>query len=84
MEAILSRVGLQLRVKHSVACPMLFHGVSDAVKSFMGTGPAAMACNHAEESRVREVVANAFAPFHLAEELYHLQNQFLLFIAEKV
>ena len=49
----------------------------------MGTGPAAAACNHAEEKKVREIIAEALQPFLVANEFYHLQNQFLVFIAEK-
>lgn len=83
IEAILSKIGLKLQQKHSVPCPMLYTSIGDAVKSFMGTGPAALACNQVDESKVREVVTKAFAPFSLVDGFYHLQNQFLLFIAEK-
>jgi SAM-dependent methyltransferase len=84
VEGILSKIGLRLQHRFSVPCPMLFVKLGDAVKSFMGTGPAAMACNHVEEAHVRDVVAKAFAPYKVAEDFYHLRNQFLLFIAEKV
>ncbi len=83
IEAILKNNGLKLTYKSTVACPILYHKLSDGVKSFMGTGPAAAACNHAEEKKIKEVIAQALQPFHLTEDLYHLQNQFLVFIAEK-
>ena len=49
----------------------------------MGTGPAAAACNYADEKKVKEIITQALQPFHLTEDFYHLQNQFLVFIAEK-
>jgi hypothetical protein len=32
---------------------------------------------------VQKVITNALQPYHLTEDMYHLQNSFLLFIAEK-
>lgn len=83
IEAILSKAGLKLVYKTTVSCPILYSKLSDGVKSFMGTGPAAAACNYAEEKAVKETIAKALQPFHLTEDIYHLQNQFLVFIAEK-
>lgn len=83
IEAILKKNGLKLLHKTTVGCPILYHKLSDGVKSFMGTGPAAAACNYADEKKVKEVIAQSLQPFHFTEDLYHLQNQFLVFIAEK-
>lgn len=83
MESIMDKAGLQLLSKAIVPCPLFYATISEAIKSFMGTGPAAAACNHNEESKVRETIANAFQPYQVADEMYHLQNQFLLFVAEK-
>ncbi|HRO69960.1 MAG TPA: hypothetical protein PK951_06250, partial [Chitinophagaceae bacterium] len=57
--------------------------LNDGVKSFMGTGPAAAACNLNDEKKVKDKIAFALQPFKLAGDMYHLQNQFLVFIAEK-
>ena len=83
IEAILNDTGLKLVYKTAVGCPILYSKLSDGVKSFMGTGPAAAACNYADEKVVKEVIAQALQPFRLTEDFYHLQNQFLVFIAEK-
>jgi SAM-dependent methyltransferase len=83
IESILSNAALKLVFKTSVACPILYTRLSDGVKSFMGTGPAAAACNYTDEKKVKEIITQALQPFRLTEDFYHLQNQFLVFIAEK-
>jgi SAM-dependent methyltransferase len=83
IETILNNIGMNTVYKSSVGCPLFYSNLSDAVKSFMGTGPAAAACNYADELTVRDVIAEAFQPFRVTEDFYHLQNQFLVFIAEK-
>jgi SAM-dependent methyltransferase len=83
MESILESLGLKLIHKSTVSCPFLYHTLNEGINCFMGTGPAAAAMNYASEKQVREVIARAFHPYHLTEDLYHLQNSFLLFIAEK-
>ena len=49
----------------------------------MGTGPAAAALNKASALEVKQVIADAMMPYHLGNDLYHLENSFLLFIARK-
>lgn len=83
IEAIFNNTGLKMVYKTTVGCPILYTKLSDGVKSFMGTGPAAAACNHTEEKTVKETIAKALQPYRLTEDFYHLQNQFLVFIAEK-
>jgi SAM-dependent methyltransferase len=83
MESILESLNLKLIYKTAVSCPFLYHSLGDCLKSFMGTGPAAAAMNHVTEKEVQLAIANAFQPYHLTEDMYHLQNSFLLFIAEK-
>ncbi len=83
MESIIENIGLKLLYKSKVECPILYEKLSDGVKSFMGTGPAAAACNVNEERRVKDTIAFALQPYKLAGDMYHLQNQFLVFIAEK-
>ena len=74
---------MNITYKTTVGCPLFYAKLGDGVKSFMGTGPAAAACNHADEKKVKEIIAQALQPFLVANEFYHLQNQFLVFIAEK-
>lgn len=83
IEEILHRNDLKLMYKEPIACPMLFHSLTNAVKSFMGTGPAALALKQHDNSTVENTIANAFESFVLTEDLHFLQNNFLVFIAEK-
>ena len=83
IETILNNIGLKLVFKTTVACPILYSKLSDGVKSFMGTGPAAAASNHTDEKTVKEMIVKALQSFRVTEDFYHLQNQFLVFIAEK-
>jgi SAM-dependent methyltransferase len=83
VEHILSRIGMKPIYKTSVACPLFYGELAEGVQSFMGTGPAAAACNFSDELTVREIIAEALQAFRVTEDFYHLQNQFLVFIAEK-
>ena len=83
MEAIFDEIGLKMVFKTQIVCPILYGKLSEGIKSFMGTGPAAAACNSNEERLVKDTIAKALRPYKLTEDMYHLQNQFLLFIAEK-
>lgn len=83
MENILMKTGLKLIYKESIACPFLYASLSDGVKSFRGTGPAAAAVNYTDNKTVEKTITSALLPFGLADDLYFLQNQFLVFIARK-
>jgi SAM-dependent methyltransferase len=83
IESICNSVGLKMLYITKVTCPFLYYSTDDAIKSFMGTGPAAAALNHVSEKTVQKTIAGAMQPYHLTEDMYHLQNSFLLFIAEK-
>lgn len=83
IESICDAIKLKVIYKTRVACPFLYHTLDEAIKSFMGTGPAAAAMNHASEKQIEKTIADAMQPYQLTEEMYHLQNSFLLFIAQK-
>ncbi len=83
IETICEAIGLKVVYKTRVACPFLYHTLDEGIKSFLGTGPAAAAMNHVKESQVQKTIAGAMQPYRLADDMYHLQNSFLLFIAEK-
>lgn len=83
MEGILQSIDMKMLYKTKVSCPFLYHTLGDGIKSFMGTGPAAAALNYASKKHVEQTITDALQPYHLTEDLYHLQNSFLLFIAEK-
>jgi ubiquinone/menaquinone biosynthesis C-methylase UbiE len=83
IESILKTINLQLFYQARVSCPFLYYSLENSVKSFMGTGPAAAALNKASALEVKQVIADAMMPYHLGNDLYHLENSFLLFIAKK-
>jgi hypothetical protein len=83
VEHIIEKTGLKLLSRTEVACPFLYPSLEDATKSFLGTGPAAAAMNYADKVTVQQTIVQAFKPFYLADNIYHLQNRFLLFIAQK-
>lgn len=83
IEAIGRSLGLKTIYQARVSCPALYYTLNDAVKSFLSTGPAAAAMNNVSERVVQQTIAAAFRPYHLTEDMYHLQNSFLLFILEK-
>jgi SAM-dependent methyltransferase len=83
VDSVLQAIGLKSTKKITVPCPFLYHSLSNAVKSFMGTGPAAAALNQNPKATVEETIANAFKPFHLVDDMYFQMNRFLLFIGEK-
>ena len=74
---------LKMIFKSRVSCPFLYSSLTDGIKSFMGTGPAAAAMNHSSREMVEETISQALTPFHLVDDLYFLQNSFLVFIAQK-
>jgi SAM-dependent methyltransferase len=83
IESILETIDMKLTYKTKVACPILYYSLADGIKSFMSVGPAAAACNYNDEIKVKETIGKALQAFHLTEDMYHLQNQFKVFIAEK-
>lgn len=83
IEGICNSLGLKITYKSKVSCPFLYYSKEDAIKSFMGTGPAAAALNNVNEKTVQRTIANAMQPYQLTEGMYHLENSFLVFIAQK-
>lgn len=83
IEASCEKTGLKVVRKTKVACPFLYASLGDGVKSFMGTGPAAAAVNNSDPQTVEAVIAKALRAFRITEDLHFLQNQFLVFLAEK-
>ncbi|MBW4891714.1 class I SAM-dependent methyltransferase [Mucilaginibacter sp. HMF5004] len=83
IEGICNKIGLKVVHTAKVPCPALFRSLGEGVNCFMSTGPAAAAMNHNDRQVVEDTVAKAFAPYHIADNMHYLHNQFLLFIAEK-
>ena len=74
---------LKMILKTRASCPFLYSSLTDGIKSFMGTGPAAAAMNHSSREIVEDTISQALTPLHLVDDLYFLQNSFLVFIAQK-
>jgi SAM-dependent methyltransferase len=83
MESILSQNDFKLVYKERVPCPFLYANIDDGIKSFMGTGPAALAINANNKATVEQTIKHALEAFHVADDFHFLQNHFLFFIAEK-
>ena len=83
IESICDNIGMRMIYKTRVACPLLYHSLANGIKSFMGTGPAAAAMNYTDKEIVEETISKALRPFRITDDIYFLQNQFLLFIVQK-
>ncbi len=83
IEAACKAAGVNVIYKKAVACPQVYRGVDEGVKSYMGTGPAAIALNQNPRELVESKIAEALQPFRTVDDLYFLQNSFLVFIAQK-
>lgn len=83
IEKIVEDIDMKLVYKNTVSCPFIYYSLQNGINSFMGTGPAAAAMNRVLKEEVQRVIAAALQPYHLTEDIYQLQNSFLLFITEK-
>lgn len=83
LESSCALAGLKVIYKKTIACPILYASLNDGIKSFMSTGPAAAALNNAPQQNVQNTIAQALKPYGLVDGMYSLQNNFLLFIAQK-
>ncbi len=83
VERIFEKNGFIPTDKIKVACPFLYASLDHGIKSFMGTGPAAAAANNSSKKVVEETISKALQPYHAGDNLYFLENHFLVFIGEK-
>lgn len=83
VEEVFDGIGLKTIYKTRVTCPFLYASLSDGVKSFLGTGPAAAAIANSSKRIVQQTIEKALRPYCICEEFYYMQNNFLVFIAEK-
>ena len=83
IESICQGLGLKIAFQTSVACPFLYRSIGEGISSFMGTGPAAAAMNYTEKETVEATIAKALRPYRITDDFHFMQNQFLVFIAEK-
>jgi SAM-dependent methyltransferase len=83
IEGILENIGMGLIHKTVVSCPTLYASKGDGIKSFMSTGPAALAMNTNSKQVVENAIGAALEPFHVSDDMYFLENRFKVFIAKK-
>jgi hypothetical protein len=74
---------LKVSYKTVVPCSFIYASLDEAVKSYMGTGPAAAAIKNSSKDVVEHTIATAMKTFRLADDIHFMQNQFLVFIATK-
>lgn len=63
LESVLDAASLATREDTEVDCPIAFEDVDAAVRAFVGSGPMALAIQHAGEGAVEEAVRSALGPF---------------------
>jgi ubiquinone/menaquinone biosynthesis C-methylase UbiE len=83
IESIVEKIGLHMIYKTTVPCPFNYENLSEGVKSFMGTGPAAAAMYNSTKLVTEEAIARALRQYKVADDFHFLLNHFLLFIAQK-
>jgi SAM-dependent methyltransferase len=83
IEGMIEDIGLNLVYKSTVPCPFVYGSLTEGIKSFMGTGPAAAAMYNSTKHVTEEAIARALRQFRVTEDFHFLQNHFLLFIAQK-
>ena len=83
IEGILEDTGFQLYHKTTVTCPFIYSSLTEGIKSFMGTGPAAAAMYNTTKLITEEAIGRALRQFRVTDDFHFLQNHFLLFIAVK-
>jgi Methylase involved in ubiquinone/menaquinone biosynthesis len=83
IEGILKEIGFKLNSKTVVACPFTYSSLTEGIRSFMGTGPAAAAMYNSTKLITEDAIGRALRQFRVTEDIHFLQNHFLLFVAEK-
>lgn len=83
IEGMLKQAGLKLVSKNTVSCPFVYESLSEGIKSFMGTAPAAAAMYNNTKHIAEDTIARALRQFKVTDDFHFLQNDFLLFIAKK-
>jgi ubiquinone/menaquinone biosynthesis C-methylase UbiE len=83
IQGIVEKIGMHMIYKTIVSCPFLYENLTEGIKSFMGTAPAAMAMYNTSKIVTEEAIARSLRQFRVADDFHFLQNHFLLFIAQK-
>ena len=81
VETLVKQAGLNPVEMQDVDIAWDFPDLDTTLRSTLSAGPAQKAVLAAGESRVQEVVAEAFKPFKTASGGYHFDNKFRFMIA---
>lgn len=84
VEAILRSVGLKLVEKQTVFCPWSFFSTEALERAFLCTAPCAKAVLGVGEETVKQTIRESAQPFNLADAVYYMRNDFIVFITEKI
>jgi hypothetical protein len=66
-----------------VDVPFVYADMESALRGVMSAGPAARAIHAVGESRIRDLVASALAPYRLSSGGVRLENRFRYLVAAK-
>jgi SAM-dependent methyltransferase len=81
LEALVERAGLTPKGVEEVECPLEYPDLKTALRGLLSAGPAIKAIQTSGETRVREAVTTAIAPFKLSKGGYRLENTFRFLIS---
>jgi len=81
LETLVERAGLTPNGVEEVECPLEYPDLKTALRGLLSAGPAVKAIQTSGETRVREAVITAIAPFKLSKGGYRLENTFRFLIS---
>jgi len=84
VEAICHKIGLRINSRTSVFCPWTFPSDVELQQVMLSNATGVQAVALAGEAAVRTALRVAAQPFHLADDVYYLKNQFIVYITEKI
>ena len=81
LEALVGQAGLTPMCAAEVDCPFEYANLDVLLRGFLSAGPSVKAIQVSGESRVRDAVTAATAPFRLSSGGYRLENTFRFLVA---
>jgi SAM-dependent methyltransferase len=81
LEALVEQAGLTPKSTGDVDCPFEYPNLEAVLRGFLSAGPSVKAIQVSGESRVKDAVTSAIAPFRLSSGGYRLENTFRFLVA---
>lgn len=81
LEALVEQAGLTPKNAENVECPFEYPDLETLLRGFLSAGPSVKAIRVSGETRVRDAVTTAMAPFKLSSGGYRLENTFRFLVA---